>query len=189
MGFVQRVQGSHGNRVTSKMRRGTNRMNPQHSQVQDQFRAAFSRDLIVAAGAFASSGATYIDAVPYAEQLDGKAWDELDGDYLAVRADALGFLSTRQLVAVLPAYLMLMLERPASDVPGMLMLILPKPDKQHKGRGLGKRRFTELVEALTATQRAAVATALRQFAAEHPEDDSARIPLESFWDRYLPGAE
>jgi hypothetical protein len=164
-------------------------MKPQHSQIQDQLRAAFPRDPIVAAGAFASWGATYLDAVPYAEQLDGKPWDELDRDYLAVRADALGFLSTRQLAAVLPAYLMLMLERPTSDVPGMLMLILPKPDKQRKGLGLGKRRFTQLVEALTPTQRTAIASALRQFAAEHPEDDSARIPLESFWDRYLPGDE
>jgi hypothetical protein len=162
-------------------------MKPQHSQIQDQLRAAFPRDPIVAAGAFASWGATYLDAVPYAEQLDGKSWDQLDRDYLAVRADALGFLSTRQLVAVLPVYLMLMLERPASDVPGMLMLILTKPDKQHKG--LGKRRFTELVEALTATQRTAIAAALRQFAAEHPEDDAARRPLESFWDGYLPRDE
>ena len=160
-------------------------MKPRHGQLQDQLRAAFPGDPIVAAGAFASWGATYLDAVPYAEQLDGKPWEELDRDYLAVRADALGFLSTRQLVAVLPAYLMSMLERPTSDVPGMLMLILTKPDKQRKG--LGKRRFTELVEALTATQRTAIASALRQYAAEHPEDDAARIPLESFWDGYLPG--
>jgi hypothetical protein len=164
-------------------------MTSQYSQVRDQLRAAFSSDPIVSEGAFASWGNTYLDARPYADQLEGKAWDELDQDYLATRADALGFLSTRQLIAVLPAYLLLMLERPASDVPGMLMLILPKPDKQRKERGLGKRRFTELVEALTAAQRAAIASVLRQFAEEHPEDDSARIPLESYWDLYLPGEE
>jgi hypothetical protein len=164
-------------------------MKAQHSQIRDQLSAAFPRDPIVAAGAFASWGATYLDAAPCAEQLDGKAWDDLDQDYLALRADALGFLSTRQLIAVLPAYLMLMLEPPASDVPGMLMLILPKPDKQRKERGLGKRRLTELVEALTAMQRTAIASALRQFAEEHPEDNSARIPLESYWDLYLPGEE
>jgi len=162
-------------------------MKPEHNQILAQLRAAFPCDPIVAAGAFASSGATYLDAVPYAKHLDGRPWDDLDRDYLAVRADALGFLSTRQLAAVLPAYLVLMLERPTSDVPGMLMLILRKPDKQRKG--LGKRRFTELVEALTPTQRTAIASALRQFAMEHPEDDSASVPLESSWDHFLPGNE
>lgn len=162
-------------------------MPPTTADVLAQLRAAFPADPIAAAGAFTSWGATYLDAAPYAERLEGKPWDALDRDYLAVRADALGFLSTRQLAAVLPAYLRLMLERPASDVPGMLMLILTRPDKQRKG--LGKRRFTELIDALTPTQRAAIASALRRFAAEHPEDDAARIPLESFWDVYLPGDE
>lgn len=163
-------------------------MKPEHGRIHDQLRAAFPREPIAAADAFASWGMTYLDARPYIEQLEGKTWDTLDQDYLAVRWDALGFLSTRQLVAVLPAYLMLMLERPTSDVPGMLKLILTKPDKQHR-TGLGKRRFTELVEALTATQRTAIASALQQFAAEHPEEDASRIPLESLWEGYLSGDE
>jgi hypothetical protein len=161
-------------------------MKPEHVLIHDKLRAAFPSVPIAADGAFQSWGMTYLDVGPYADKLDGKRWEDLDQDYLMVRSDALGFLGTRHLIAVLPAYLTAMLERPTSDVPGMLKLILTKPSKQHKD-GLGKQRFTELIEALTASQRAAIAAALRQFSAEHPEDDAARVPLESFWDGQLHG--
>ena len=149
-----------------------------------RLQAAFPCEPIAAAGAFTSWGATYLDAEPYAAHLDGKSWEELDRAYLAQRWDALGFLSTRQLVAVLPAYLLSMLEHPFSNLPGMVASVLTEPSKERKG--LGKRRFAALVEALAEPQRAAIASALRQFTLEHPGEDSVRVALESFWDGYLP---
>jgi hypothetical protein len=65
------------------------------------------------------------------ERIDGKTWQELDRAYIAVRSDALGFLGTRHVVAVLPAYLSSLIEEgvwsPAADT---LMLLLAKPGQR-----------------------------------------------------------
>lgn len=148
---------------------------------------AFPAKPIVAAGAFSTWGATYLDAEPFAKQLDGRTWSQLDRAYLVKRWDALVFLSTRQLVAVLPAYLLAMLEQPYTNLPEMLVSVLTKPTKVHKG--LGKRRFNALVQALDDRQRAAVADALQQYARAHQGDSSALVALDSFWDAYLPADE
>jgi hypothetical protein len=71
----------------------------------EQLRSAFPANEIDSRGAFATWGATYLDGADYAKQLDGKSWSELDRSYLDRRSDALGFLSTTHLVAVLPAYI------------------------------------------------------------------------------------
>src|SRR5256885_5503333 len=48
--------------------------------------------------------ASYSDVTPYMKQIDGKTWEELDRSFLLRRYDALGFLGTNHLVAVLPLY-------------------------------------------------------------------------------------
>src|ERR1700760_1305111 len=85
-------------------------MLPEHATVLEQVRAAFPAERIHSAGAFDDWGTTYPDADPYAEQLEGKTWEELDRSYVIKRSDALGFLGTRHLVAVLPVYLSSLLE-------------------------------------------------------------------------------
>lgn len=158
-------------------------MQPEHAQLLEQLRAAFPSEPIRAAGAFTDWGMTYLDVEPYSGHLDGKTWEQLDRAYLAQRWDALGFLSTRQMVAVLPAYLLEILEHPYSNLPAMIATVLIKPSKKRKG--LGKRRFTALIEALAEPQRVAIASALRQFALEHPDEEPVQVALESFWDVYL----
>jgi hypothetical protein len=158
-----------------------------YQSLQSRLRAAFPSEPIAAADAFTSWGATYLDAEPYAAYLDGKSWDQLDRGYLAQRWDALGFLSTRQLAAVLPAYLLEMLEHPYSSLPGMVASVLTEPSKERKG--LGKRRFSALVEALAEPQRVAIASVLQQFVLEHPDEESVRFALDRFWSGYLPADE
>lgn len=151
--------------------------------LEAQLRSAFPSEPIAADDAFTSWGATYLEAEPYAAHLNNKTWEQLDRAYLAQRWDALAFLSTRQLAAVLPAYLLKMLEQPYSNLPGMVASVLTRPSEEDKG--LGKRRFTALVETLAPPQRAAIAAALQQFVREHPDEESVRAALES-WDGYLP---
>ncbi len=159
----------------------------EHQTLQSRLRAAFPGEPIAAADAFTSWGATYLDAEPYAAHLDGKTWDQLDRAYLAQRWDALGFLGTRQLAQVLPAYLLEMVERPYSNLPGMVAMVLTRPSKERKG--LGRRRFEALVEAHAEPHRAAIAAARRQFAREHPHEGAVRVARESCWDGYLPADE
>src|SRR5262245_50022865 len=103
--------------------------------LEARLRAAFPSQPITAADAFVPWGATYDDAGPYAAYLDGKSWDQLDRAYLALRWDALGFLNTRHLVAVLPAYVLEMLEHPYSNLPGMVASVLTEPGTGSKSLG------------------------------------------------------
>ena len=90
----------------------------------EQLRSAFPANEIDSRDAFAPWRATYLDGADYAKQLDGKSWNELDRSYLDRRSDALGFLSTKHLVAVLPAYLAELVEGgPFSQVPGVRLWI------------------------------------------------------------------
>ncbi len=151
--------------------------------VLQQLRRAFSPTKIDADGAFAAWGMTYSDGEAHEEQLNGKRWDELDRAYLDRRSDAIGFLGTAHLVAVLPAYLRELLDGgPFSQVPDMLLLTLTKPGPKF-GSWLGKRRFDAMVNALTASQRAAVAAVLVQFASRYPEtphESAARLALDTY---------
>jgi hypothetical protein len=71
-------------------------MLPEHATILEQLRAAFPAAPIDSARAFDDRGTTYPDAEPYAQHLEGKAWEQLDRSYLITRADALGFLGTRE---------------------------------------------------------------------------------------------
>jgi hypothetical protein len=158
----------------------------------EQIRAAFPALPIHAEGAFAQWGASYPDAQSYVEQLEGKTWDRLDRTYIVRRSDALGFLSTRHLAAVLPVYLCALVEDGVwSPAAGMLTLVLAQP-RSGTDDGLGMARFDALVEALTRAQRAAIAVALRAFADADEEGSlgrAARAALDGHWHVYVPAAE
>jgi hypothetical protein len=163
-------------------------MQLENAKTVEELRAAFPTEPIQADGAFTQWGASYPDARPYMEQLEGKTWEQVDRAYIVRRSDALGFLGTHHLVAVLPVYLRALVEDGVwSPAAGMLTLILAKP-LPGKDTGLGVARFNALVEALTDAQRAAVAAALRVFA-ESDEDGSlgqaARAALDGHWKIYL----
>ena len=142
--------------------------------------------------AFATWGRTYSDGHDYSRHLEGKAWDALDRAYLDLRSDALGFLETNHLAAVLPACLRQLIEGDGfSQVPDILLLVLTKPGLR-EGSPLGAKRFDALVDALSISQREAVASTLQQFAAMHPRDAhgrAAQFALDVFWDRFIEKSE
>lgn len=164
-------------------------MKPEHAKILEQIRAGFPATPIDAEGSFGPFGTSYPDARPYKEQLAGKSWEQLDRAYVVRRSDALGFLATRHLAAVLPIYLCAMVEDGVwSPATGMLTLILAPPPAA-KTTGLGVARFEALVEALTTEQRAAVATALNAFADQDPDGSlgqAARAAFDGHWKTYLP---
>lgn len=164
-------------------------MLPEHSTILEQLRAAFPAEPIHAERAFDDWGTTYPDAEPYAQHLEGKTWEQLDRSYIITRADALGFLGTRELAAVLPVYLQALLEdgasSPAADT---VVLMLTKPDPAKK-TGVKLHRFEALVGALTSAQRAVVAAVLHVFVASNQEGspgERARVALERHWNEYHP---
>jgi len=167
-------------------------MQPEDETVLEQIRAAFPSFEISSDDAFTSWGRTYLDGDEYRAALKGKHWDQLDTTYIALRSDALGFLSTRTLVAVLPAYLIALIEHgTASQVPGMLTLVLAPPNRETDD-GLGKKRFGEFIEAMTGPQRAAVAAALLRFGERYPGTlvgDAARAAFDGHWKAYMSGAD
>lgn len=164
-------------------------MQLEHDTLLEQLQAAFPSKPIHPDSAFDQWGTTYPDAEPYMEQIDGKRWDQLDRAYIVRRADALGFLGTRHLAAVLPVYLRAMIEEGVwSPATGMLMLILAKP-VPGENTGLGSERFDALVGTLTAEQRAVVASALHAFAEQDADGSlgrAARAALDGYWKTYLP---
>lgn len=150
----------------------------------EQLRTAFPVEPIRAAGAFDDWGTTYPDAEPYAQQLEGKTWEEVDRSYMITRSDALGFLGTRHLVAVLPVYLRSLVEQgvwsPSADT---LMLLLTKPDATKKA-GIKLSRFQAMVAALTPAQRTVIAAILSVFAATDEGGslgEAARAAVENTW--------
>lgn len=164
-------------------------MQREHDSIREQLQAVFPTEPIHADDAFTQWGTTYPDAVPYKEQLEGKSWEQLDREYIVCRSDALGFLGTRHLVAVLPVYLRSLVEDGVwSSAADMMMLILTKP-LPGKDTGLGAARFDEFVDALTDAQRSAVASALRAFGEQDPDGSlgqAAHEALEGYWNAYLP---
>lgn len=164
-------------------------MQPAQDQILEQLRTAFPGEPIEPDGAFAEWGATYPDAEPYLAQLAGKRWDQLDREHLVRRSDALGFLGTRHLAAVLPVYLRALVEEGVwSPAAGMLTQILTRP-APGQDSGLGAVRFDALLAALTEPQRAAVATVLRAFGEQDADGSlgqAAQAALEGPWKAYLP---
>jgi hypothetical protein len=148
----------------------------------DQLRAAFPPEPIRGDGAFAQWGSTYSDVELYTRAVDGKTWEQVDPNVLLTNTDALGFLGTRHLVAVLPVYLRSVVEQgvmsPAAE---MLPIILARP-APGASTGLGHARFDALVDALTAAQRTVIAAALRGLAADSGSPGrAARAALDSYW--------
>ena len=146
----------------------------------EQLRSAFPAERIDGDAAFAQWGGSYPDARDYARAIDGKTWEELDDRYIVRRNDALGFLSTRELVQILPVYLRSIVEEglmsPALDA---VLVELTRPTSE-PARG----RFDALVAALSAPQRKAIATALRQIAEQSPDGSpgrAARAALDNVW--------
>lgn len=166
-------------------------MQPEQTNLIEQLRAAFPLEPIRSAGAFDDWGTTYPDAEPYAQHLEGKTWEELDRAYLTRRSDALSFLGTRHLVAVLPVYLRSLVEEgvwsPAADT---LMLLLAKPDASKK-TGIKLPRFQALLGAITPEQGRVIAAVLNAFAIADQGGslgEAARTTLERDWQAYLPQA-
>ena len=158
----------------------------------EQIHSAFPNEPIESDGAFGKAGTTYPDATPYMKQIAGKSWAQLDREYIVRRSDALGFLTSRHLIAVLPVYLCALVEDGVwSPAVGMLMLILTRPVRG-KHTGLGRAGFGALVETLTDEQRTAVACVLRAFSEKDPDGSlgkAARAALEDYWTTYLPAGE
>lgn len=151
--------------------------------------AAYPREPIAGANAFRDWGTSYPDAPEYKAHLDGNTWDQLDPAYLVRRNDALGFLGTKELVAVLPVYLRSLVEDgAASPAADMLMLVLRRPGTGDDP-GLGKRRFGAFVDALADAQKTAIARVLAGFVdryAERSPGERARLTLDSYWRAHLP---
>lgn len=166
-------------------------MSPTHDDLLVAIDATFPREPIRGADAFSEWGTTYLDAADYRAQIDGKIWDALDRQYLVRRADALGFLGTEALVAVLPVYLRSVVEDGAqTDAAGMLTIILRKPGRG-KGPDLGADRFAALVESLSEAQRVVVARVLEGFVERYADTsvgDRGLETLDSYWKAYLPAA-
>ena len=134
---------SHGNWVQEAM---------QPDEFLSQLRAAFPNTPIDGAGAFAQWGTTYSDVAPYTKHLERRTWEQLDRAYILLNSDALGFLGTSHLVAVLPVYLRSFVEEGVwSAAAGMLPIILTRPEPGTDA-GLGIPRFEALVYALTDAQ-------------------------------------
>lgn len=149
-----------------------------------QLRSAFPADAIRGDAAFAQWGGSYPDAGPYEQVIDGKTWEQLDRGYILRRNDALGFLSTQQLVQVLPVYLLSIVEEgvmsPALDA---VLVKLTKPRSER-----GRERFDAFVAALDRPQRTVVAAALRLLAEQDPDGSPGRAALaaiNNFWKEYL----
>lgn len=162
---------------------------PGHTQLIEQLRTAFPPEPINPDGAFRDWGTTYLDVEPYQEHLDGESWENLDHSYLIQRYDALGFLGTRHLVAVLPVYLRSIIEQGVWSVAsGTVIIILTKPGPEQK-TGIKLPRFQAFVDALTAAQRTVIAEVLRAFAAVDEGGSpgmAASTALERYWKTYLP---
>jgi len=167
-------------------------MEPQGTKVLAELETAFPKRRIRSERAFAEWGATYPDAEPYMQQLEGKTWDQLDPAYAVRRSDALGFLSTKHLVEVLPVYLRSLVEDGiSSPAAGVLTQILTRP-APGKDTGLGTARFKALVDALTGSQRTAIASALHLFSDMDPGGSlgrAARYAFDSEWKRFLTGPD
>ena len=164
-------------------------MQPSQTTLLDQLRLAFPAKPIQSAGAFHDWGATYPDGEQYAKQIEGKTWQDIDRAYLITRADALGFLGTRHLVAVLPVYLRSLIEEGVwSQAADSLVLLLTKPSADQK-TGIKLPHFEMLVDTLSPPQRAVIAEVLRAFAATDENGSlgkRAQVAIERHWKTYLP---
>jgi hypothetical protein len=150
----------------------------------DQVRAAFPAEPIRGDDAFSLWGGSYPDAAAYKQAVDGKTWEQLDREFIVRRHDALGFLSTQQLVQVLPIYLLsLAREGVMSPALDTVLVKLARPT-----RAPARERFDAFVAALSGPQRNVVATSLQHLTDQDPEGSpgqAARAALDAVWKDYL----
>lgn len=149
-------------------------------ELLEQLHVAFPAECIDGNTAFAQWGRTYLDASEVARAIDGKTWQQVDHPFLVLRHDALGFLSTRELVQLLPVYLRSVVEEglrsPALD---SLLVELTRPKREP---ALG--RFDALVATLTASQREVIAAVLEWISEMDPHGspgNAARAALGATW--------
>jgi hypothetical protein len=159
-----------------------------HVQLVEQVRAAFPLDPIKVDGAFSDWGITYSDVESYEDHIDGKTWEELDRKYMVTREDALGFLGTKYLIAVLPVYLRSLIEEGVwSAAAWTMIIILTKPEPDRK-TGIKLSRFQAFVDSLTPAQRTVIAEVLKAFATADQDGSpgiAAKAALDSHWRIYL----
>jgi hypothetical protein len=97
------------------------------------------------------------DGGEFRDAVAGKKWTELDQALIGRRSDVLSFLQPEYFVAVLPAFLRLLVEEGTSTgAPDTLMVVLDRGQEP---------RFDKISGRMTDPQRAVVAEALERFAA------------------------
>lgn len=140
------------------------------STYQETLRAAFPAERIDGRAAFAQWGGSYPDARAYRSAIDGKTWEQLDRAYIIKRDDALGFLSTRELVQLLPVYLSSLVEEGLlSPVLEAVLVKLARPKS-----GALQARYDALLAALSPVQSAAIAAALQHIVDQDPDGSFGR---------------
>lgn len=96
------------------------------------------------------------DEGEFRRHVDGKAWTELDPALVGRRSDVLSFLQPVYFVAVLPAFLKVLVEAdPVCGAPDTLVVVLDREQEP---------RFEKVARHLTDAQRAMVLEALERFA-------------------------
>ena len=140
------------------------------SQYEEALRAAFPAERISGGAAFAQWGGSYPDAAAYRNAIDGKTWEDLDRAYIIKRDDALGFLSTRELVQLLPVYLRSVMEEalmsPALEA---VLVKLTRPKSVTT-----QARYDALLASLSSAQRDAIVAALQHLVDLDPDGSIGR---------------
>jgi hypothetical protein len=140
------------------------------SRYEDTLRAAFPAERIDGGAAFAQWGGSYPDAAAYRNAIDGKTWAQLDRAYIIKRDDALGFLSTRELVQLLPVYLRSVMEEglmsPALEA---VLVKLTRPRS-----AATQVRYDALLSSLSSAQRDAILAALQHLVDQDPDGSIGR---------------
>jgi hypothetical protein len=114
------------------------------------------------------------DGGKFRRAVDGRSWTELDPAWIGSRSDVLSFLEPAHFVAVLPAFLRLLVEEgTATGVHDTLMVVLDRVQEP---------RFDKIAARMTCDQRGLVAVALELFAASTTggQADTARHVMNSW---------
>ena len=140
------------------------------SLYEEALRSAFPPEPIDGSAAFAQWGGSYPDAAAYRNAIDGKTWQQVDRAYIIKRDDALGFLSTRELVQLLPVYLRSVMEEglmsPALEA---VLVKLTRPKS-----GATQARYEALLAAISPAQRDAIVAALQHLVDQDPDGSIGR---------------
>jgi len=136
------------------------------SLYEEDLRTAFPAERIDGGAAFAQWGGSYPDATAYRNAIDSKTWEQLDRAYIIKRDDALGFLSTRELVQLLPVYLRSVMEEGLAS-PALVKLTRPTSVAT-------RERYDALMAALSPAQRDTIVAALQHLVNQDPDGSIGR---------------